>query len=148
MIIKNTIQPDLQTAINRANVFFDDNLEFAKLEQINHGGYTPHYRVTLKVQDASKAGARRGWQLNKDGTRRKIAKACWHAHREFFRQLAIVTNRSGQSVYVETTMGGTKSRFRLQTNRDHYDDWSVGNSYSRSMMSDMCECKKEGIADG
>ena len=79
MKIKNMTRQEIQVALDNTNQKFNGNIEFNRFDSQSVNRHT----VTLKVKNSSGAGARRGFQINNDGSRRKLVSACWHVHSEF-----------------------------------------------------------------
>ena len=73
MNIKPITTAQMESALATANKAYDGNLTFKTFVPQNNGGV--HF--TLTVRDSKAPGARRSH------TGRRIAAACWHAHRDF-----------------------------------------------------------------
>lgn len=77
MIAKNTTATELRAAMESVNADYGHNLRFKRGPEV----YGRGFRFTLTVVNSAKGGARRSHQG------RRIAAACWHAHRDYFRAL-------------------------------------------------------------
>lgn len=126
MIAKNTTPADLAQAMRDVNAEYNHNLRFKRGPEV----YGRGFRFTLTVKNSASIGARRSHQG------RRIAAACWHAHRDYFRALyklspsAVIS--SALATYdgaddFEETFPGTGYR-------------NIGSQAEPMSMHDACEC--------
>ncbi len=82
MRIKGITESDLRAALAEASTeFYDDNLQF-KREPETKGNWI-HFTITIKSSH-SPGSARSSSMFNRG---RRIAAACWHAHRDVMRAI-------------------------------------------------------------
>lgn len=126
MYLTNGTIQDLQNALNVINENYENNIVFKRLEQISKN----RVLFTLTVRDSSKPGARRGLQFNKNGERKKLAAACWHAHGDFYDAVFNINSNA-----VITSLGK-----KITVNRGNWIDWNAGSLYNPVYMSELCDC--------
>ena len=115
MLILNVTREELERALEAANLQFEGNLEFTKLEQAERG-----WRVRLGVKGYDGPGYRRST------SGRRMRHACWHAHGVFFDCLppqAVI--RAG--------------RFTIHPG-DPWLDWNIGSQIVPLYLSEACDC--------
>jgi hypothetical protein len=126
MIVKNVTDNDMESALHACNVQLGtDNVIFNRYEHVGK-----RIRFTLTVKDSKGKGARRGFQVNKDGSHRRLAKACWHAHGEFFEALL-------DFVPEAVIQAGTKT---IDKNGGNWQDWNIGSQFEPYFYSEACDC--------
>lgn len=76
MLIRNTTSNNIHKALEIANEQYKGNLKFKRFDPKGRG-----FIVTLTVKSSKEAGSRR----SREG--RRIAAACWHAHRDWMKAL-------------------------------------------------------------
>lgn len=122
MKAKHVTIADLETAMADVNRQYNGNLEFDRLEA---NGKSVNF--TLRVKSSSGPGHRLGFHG------RKMAKACWHAHGDFFDALfavkpdAIVISRGGPGAVVTKASG-------------NWQDCNIGSQVQPLLLSQACEC--------
>ncbi len=119
------------------NIIFD-NIEFDHLRRDGR----EEWRVTLRTRDSKAYGSARSVRLESpwgSGGGRRIPKACWHAHGDFFDALgrlcpeAEMIGRPGHSSAPEPNR-----RCRVA---DHgWVDPYVHNEFDGQYASEMCDC--------
>jgi hypothetical protein len=72
----NALRGELQRALENVNKQYDGNIRFQRFD-----GGVKWTNFTLRVNDSRGPGAGSSW-----GGRRSIS-ACWHAHRDFMKEL-------------------------------------------------------------
>lgn len=118
----NATLDTLQQALAETNKKYCGNLAFNRLEQ--DGG---RVNFTLRVNSSKGPGARRGF------TGRRMAKACWHAHGDFFATVLRLdpAARIASNGSVITAQGG------------NWQDKNIGSMMQPLMFSEACDCDKE-----
>ena len=125
MIVKNVTDKDMQTALNLTNDLYDCNIKFNRYEPIGN-----RINFTLTVVSSKNKGSRYGFQLNKNGSHRKLAKACWHVHGDFFDSLFSINPEA------EVVSMGKK----INTNSGNWEDRNIGSQYQPYFYSEACDC--------
>lgn len=125
MRTKHTTADQMDKALEIVNQQYKKNVAFERLEKKGSG-----HHFTLRVIDSKAPGHRLGQCLKKDGTRRRMAKACWHVHGHFFEALLSVNEdaviRSGDIV--------------IDKNGGNWQDRNIGSMYSPLYFSEACDC--------
>jgi len=143
----NVNEKEIKKAIDVVNKQFEDNIYLKEYEYLNKSrsgtGFTVKFK--LGVKDSSKAGSRRSiMMVNKDGSRRKLAIACYHVHGVFFDALLDINKNAevrlsgNRKIYVEKTK--VKADIKYGDIIGNWEDWEVGSYMQPSMMSEACEC--------
>jgi hypothetical protein len=144
MIARNCTQNDLETALQLVNTFYSDNLRFRRLDRDGKG-----LRFTLTVNRTSigkgKArttapGVRHGYRANKDGSPRRIAAACWHAHGHFFEALlSLAPSARVLSSFRRLGDDGSHGSW-ISAAGGNWIDGNIGSSMYPLRMSEACDC--------
>ena len=117
MIISNCTREQIEDALKKANAKFNGNLAFKRFDSIGK-----RFNVTLRVNDSSGRGAKRGF------TGRKTVNACWHGHGTFIDSLPknaeILSRAAGQ----------------ISHPGDQWHDWNIGSTMSPMYYSEACDC--------
>ena len=119
--IRNVSREELEQALDRTNLKFGGNVRWNRLDKAGKtllGG--SKFKVTLKVNDSRKLGAKLGYQG------RRTVSACWHVHGTFFDSLP-----SGVEI---VTMGKKKYA------GDAWEDYDLGSQAYPMRFSEACEC--------
>jgi len=83
MNIKHVTTAQMETALATVNRAYDGNITFKRFDPQHNGGV--HF--TLGVRSSKAPGGRRSH------TGKRVAAACWHAHRDFMKEIfALVPN--------------------------------------------------------
>lgn len=130
MIAKNVTSEDLTKALRITNTLYKGNLRFTSegLTSLNSKGTRIRFR--LSVHSSKELGHRLGFHRKKDGNRRKLASACWHAHGHFFESLLFVNCRA--SIRSGTIV--------IDTNGGNWQDRNIGSTFDPLRFSQACEC--------
>jgi hypothetical protein len=128
MLIKNVSKKDLDKALMWVNKKYSNNITWNNFEQVNKKG--DRFRVTLKVKDSHKNGARLGSCVTHLGNRRHLINACWHVHGNFFDALLVINNKA-----IIKTAGRT-----IDINNGNWEDWNIGSVMEPFYYSEACEC--------
>lgn len=135
----NVNEKEINKAIDVVNKQFEDNIYIKEYEYLNKSksgiGFTVKFK--LGVKDSSKAGSRRSiMMVNKDGSRRKLAIACYHVHGVFFDALMDINKKA------EVRLSGNRKIYIDQDGDliGNWEDWQVGSYMYPVMISEACEC--------
>ena len=135
----NVNEKEIKKAIDVVNKQFEDNIYLKEYEYLNKSrsgtGFTVKFK--LGVKDSSKAGSRRSiMMVNKDGSRRKLAIACYHVHGVFFDALMDINKKA------EVRLSGNRKIYIDQDGDliGNWEDWQVGSYMYPVMISEACEC--------
>ncbi len=121
-MIINAKHEDIQKALDKANESFDGNLQFNNFQRLSD----TRYRVTLRVKDSHKKGARLGFLDYETGKQRHLINACWHAHGTFFDALPEGTRIQAGGI---VTYPG-----------EAWQDRNIGSLMNPLYYSEACEC--------
>ena len=133
MQIRNATREDMESALRKVNKTFGGNVQFKELRQ---DGQTKRgkakWKVLLRVKRTGGPGTRQGFCRRKDGERRRLASACWHAHGLFFDSLPATAT------------------IRVSTEHDHRpgDPWldrPIGSQFDPLRFSEACDCAERGM---
>lgn len=131
MIIYNVARLTLETALQLTNTEYDGNLTWDYIRQTGH----KRFQLRLRVLDSSKKGARLGFTFRKDGNRRHLINACWHAHGDFFEYLL----KSNPEAIIKV------ATHKIYVNNcghiiGNWQDRNIGSMMYPLMYSEACEC--------
>ena len=127
MIAKHITKNDLENALKRVNLKYEENIKFKAVESTNR--FETSFRFTLTVKDSNATGARRGT------SGRKISAACWHVHGNFFDALIEI---SAQAVIVTDWL--SRKPIIIDINGGNWQDQKVGGLINPFYISELCEC--------
>ena len=137
----------LETAMAEVNVKYNGNITFERcdFDHTRRDG-REEWNVTLKTRDSKAYGSARsvrlsGWEPNNQRGGRRIPKACWHAHGNFFDalgRLAPEAEMIGLSGHASSPDGKRRCLIREHGWADPY----VHNAFSGQYASEMCDCAK------
>ena len=134
MRISNTSLAQLNRARILAGMKFSQNISFNSIEPANRKETI--WNVTLKVKDSSGPGHRLGYQIKKDGTRRNLSSACWHAHGVFMYELLKI---NGDTVIYSRGS-------RIDKDIGNWLTWLVGFHMGEPLyIGSLCYCRGEYI---
>ena len=134
MRISNTSPIQLNEALRLAGMQFSQNISFNRIEPANRSETI--WNVTLKVKDSSGPGHRLGYQIKKDGTRRNLSSACWHAHGVFMESLFSINKNT-----VVYSRGN-----RIDKDIGNWLTWQVGSHMGKPLfIGSLCYCRGEYI---
>lgn len=122
-MITNSNMENLTKALKHTNRYFNDNIQFNRLEQVSKN----RIAFTLKVKNSSKDGAKLGI------SGRKTNHACWHVHGVFFDSLFNM-NIHNKDCYV-LAMGK-----KITKNEGNWVDYNVGSILCPVYASELCKC--------
>lgn len=127
----------LHLALNRANEKYDGNLMF------NDGVYQKGrgYSVRLNVRSSYGPGARLGRPTGPEGKQRRIRAACWHAYRDYLRELF---NLDPDAV-VTTGMARYEGAHGFELKFPATYDQNAGSIMQPVAYGDLCACDKENV---
>lgn len=124
MIAKHTNEEQLENALARVNLRYENNITWKQQPKLEGS----HYRFTLKAKESDKKGGR------KSPTGRKIGNAaCWHVHGDFFDSLF----RTNQEAVV-VAQGRD-----ITVSSGNWEDKNIGSMNEPFMYSDACDCEPE-----
>ncbi|NQU83634.1 MAG: hypothetical protein HQ536_02890 [Parcubacteria group bacterium] len=124
MKIRNTTREVIEKALELTNKEFENNIIFNRFD-----GYKT-FNVTLKCKDSAGKGARRGFQVNNDGSRRKLTTVCWHVHGTFFEKLLELNS---ETVIIANGQ-------RIDIDGGNWEDRNIGSRYNPLYYSEACDC--------
>jgi len=124
MLAKKCTINDLQTALEKVNQQYDNNIKFRRLDQQGRG-----VRFTLTVNSSRGKGAR--LSVDYANRRRHLAAACWHVHGNFFDCLFGIVPEA------EITSNGEK----ITKDYGNWRDWNIGSMMYPMAYSYACECE-------
>ena len=134
MRISNTSAIQLNEALRLIGPQFSQNISFNRIEPANRKETI--WNVTLKVKDSSGPGHRLGYQIKKDGTRRNLSSACWHAHGVFMESLFSINKNT-----VVYSRGN-----RIDKDIGNWLTWQVGFHMGMPLfIGSLCYCRGEYI---
>jgi hypothetical protein len=134
MRIRNTCLVQLHRARALTGRQFSHNIAFNRCEPAN--SKKTIWNVTLKVRDSSGPGHRLGYQIKKDGTRRNLSSACWHAHGVFMYELLKI---NGDTVIYSRGS-------RIDKDIGNWLTWQVGFHSGKPLyIGSLCYCRGEYI---
>jgi hypothetical protein len=125
MNIFRATHKEICDALDIVNKRYDNNIIFRRFESKGK-----MFIVLLKAVSVQKAGHRLGFHYNCDGTRRKLALACWHVHGDFFDALFNIN----PNIYVRV------STHKITVNEGNWYDRNVGSVVDPMKFSEACEC--------
>lgn len=130
MLAKNCTIAELNSALEKVNEKFDDNIRFKRIEQTGK-----NIRFTLTVNNSKSKGGRIGH------SGKRVAAACWHAHGTFFDSLLQEVNHNALIVI------GDKKVYALGDNDEltvfgNWEDRNIGSRWMPLYYSEACECDK------
>jgi hypothetical protein len=134
MLGKNVTTSDVAYALGRCNVHsaYDGNLRFKRLEDTPRG-----VQFTIMVHASDKPGARRSYHG------RRIAAACWHAHRDLLAALfdmcpdAIISTGARRNDGKRTVYVRQAGFFRDFPETGHVN---IGSMFEVCEYQDACDC--------
>lgn len=116
----NVTQNDLKQALNEVNKKYNNNIEFETLEPIS----SKSMKFTLRVKSSKAPGHRRGF------SGRRMAKACWHVHGNFFEEIFKINPSS----YIRSL------DLKITKDYGNWQDRNVGSQVQPLMFSEACDC--------
>lgn len=122
MLAKKCTISELESALNRVNLEFEDNLKFRRIDSTSRG-----VRFTLTVKDSHKKGSR--LSICHFDKQRHIAAACWHAYGRFFECLFEIQPEAVAYPMHKPITSGFK-----------WEDRNIGSIAYPFMYSEACEC--------
>ena len=91
---------------------------------------------TLKVRDSKKAGHRVGFSRRKDGGRRRLKSACWHAHRDVMKA---IFDMNPESV-LKTAKVYYKGKDDFYEKFEDTGYGNIGSIMEPILYRELCEC--------
>lgn len=129
MIIRNATAQQLYKAVRATAADYEGNVRFKNgPDPVNQKG-TGH-RLTLTVHASSKPGGRRS------NTGRKVAAACWHVHREFFRHLYDLAPEA----VIQSALATYTSKEDFEKTFEVTGDRNMGSAFEPCAVRNACEC--------
>ncbi len=122
----NATQNELQTALDRINQQYENNIIFNNFEQKT----SKVISFTLRVKDAKCPGHRLGMSTTSKGNHRRLINACWHVHGELFDALFDLNPH----IYVRA---GDK---KITKDFGNWEDRNIGSNYQPMYFSEACDC--------
>lgn len=124
MIVAGVSREQLEKAIRMASCHYKGNLKLKDIRPLN----TCHdrWRFTITVKSSKGPGA--SWDPIHD---RRIAAACWHAHREVFQQVFRLAPKACITTCHGKLYHGTP-----------FEDWNAGSILCPVMASERCHCNE------
>lgn len=142
MLIKGATREQIDEALRLTNELFEGNIRYSTIAPAgNTRQGKPKHGVTLRVNDAQRAGARLGFSKTSKGNRRHLASACWHVHGVFFDSLP-----EGTEIQVGSKVQDTRTgKYRKLTTYPNakWWDFEVGNHFEPVLLSNLCDCGGE-----
>lgn len=129
MIARNVTHGELTQAmedVNGPDYTYGGNLRFKNGPTI----LGRRFRFTLTVNDSSGEGGRRS------NTGRKIAAACWHAHRDFFRALYAINPKAS----IKSALAEYFDAEDFEENFEETGDRDIGSIMVPQIVREACEC--------
>ena len=124
MLIKNVKGYELDEALDKINEKYKGNITWNRFEQVGR-----QWRVTLRVKDSHRPGARLGYAIPGRNPRHLIS-ACWHVHGDFYDALFQIN----PNAVVKT------SRKMITKDEGNWEDWNIGSIMYPLYYSEACEC--------
>lgn len=136
MKISNTTESEIRTALEKINVKYENNVIIDKITPANKKNTA--FNVKLKVANSRGKGSRIGFSTNKDGSKRRLASACFHAFGYFIMALReinsdVVIHSNGKKIDRDSTM------------IDIWEDRNIGSMMQPLYYSEACDCIDQGI---
>lgn len=128
----------LEAALYKANEAFGDNIVFKRHPEKSGRAY----RTTITVWRSDMPGSRRTLRQNYGGsiqmlTTRKVAAACWHAHRAFMEQIFLIN----PSARIQTALADYKGLEDFLASFEHTGMENIGSIAMPLQMRHACNCK-------
>lgn len=127
MIIKNVTGTQMEQAMNKTNMTYNNNVQF---NRYNVGANKINF--TLRVKSSSGKGARRSFNG------RKLVACCFHGHYEFMRCIFDIAPNAVISSCKATYKG--KEDFKNKFQSVGYDN--CGSMMNPLSYGDACDCGK------
>jgi len=127
MIARNVTYGDLDHALNMVNKEYRGNIRFKSGPTIKGKGFS----FTLTVNSSGSSGGRRS------NTGRKIAAACWHAHRDFFYALFELKPEA----VVISSMARYEGFEDFEQEYHNSGNRNIGSQFQPLCYADACECE-------
>jgi hypothetical protein len=125
MIARNINAPQLHAALATANQAYHGNLAFRYIAPQGKG-----FQFTLTVKSSKGPGGRRGH------TGRRVAAACWHAHRDLFKALFDAVP-DAKIISCRATYDG---RADFERSFEATGDANIGSLFQPLCFRDACDC--------
>ena len=116
----------MNTAMRQTNSQYKRNIEFERFEPIRNG-----FNFTLRVKSSKGLGHRLGF------TGRNMAKACWHVHRDFMKN--IFKLRPDATIVSCHAVYDGIGDFEAKFSDTGYAN--IGSIMSPLQFQDACECE-------
>lgn len=128
MIGRNVTEHELTQAMRDVNKEYGRNLRFKNGPTCEGRGF----RFTLTVNTSAGQGGRRS------NTGRKIAAACWHAHRDYFRALY----KLNPSAVIKSALATYEGSADFEAQFEATGDRNIGSAFEPQSMRTACECSE------
>lgn len=126
MKVLHTSKQELMETLAEINKEFDNNVMFDRFPESTVPTKNG-FNFTLRVIDSRAKGSR----ISSSG--RRMAKACWHVHGEFFDTLI----ENNQDAIVKTGYYGSSD---IDKNGGNWKDRNIGSQYQPMYYSEACDC--------
>jgi hypothetical protein len=147
MLVRGLTQEQLEEAVNQANEKYDGNIRLYELRPENKRGDAFGFQV--KVNDSHKAGSRVSperydpWQGELISKPRRIASACWHMHRDLYREIFKINPEAR----IRTALAYYKGSEDFEWSFYSTGDTNIGTAYAPVAIADACNCREGEYSD-
>lgn len=128
MLIRKVSRDQFAAVVSKVSESYGGNI-IVHHDMREDGVRFPRLTGRIRVESSRASGARRSW------SGRRTVSACWHAHRDVFRELF--------AQYPEATVQTSMARYTASNFEDVYPDTgnrSIGSMMAPAYMPELCEC--------
>ena len=121
----DALRGELERALGNVNKQYDGNIRFQRFD-----GGRKWTNFTLRVNDSRGNGAGRSW------TGRRTTSACWHAHRDFMKELYKLNDKAT----IISVCARYNGREDFEAKFEATGDRNIGSQMQPAHMRDCCVC--------
>ena len=120
MKVRNISSIELQAALDKINIKYDNNIVFKRFDVLRKG-----INFTLSVKNSKNPGSRKGIKGN------RMASACWHVHGDLFDAILKIND---QAIIIAP-------HNKIDFYGGNWEDYNIGSIMNPFYASEACNCE-------